>query len=510
MGYVAETGVSMDHGIVGGNVSIPHSRPYMVYIRDKYTPLACGGFLIREDFVMTAAHCKRDHLMVYLGVHDTNHLPAGIPVDAFLHPNFDSKNLNNDIMLLKLKTPGTLNKTVNIIALPENHKNKISRNCMVMGWGLQEYNGKFPSRVLREVNLTRLPSKNCATHYTLCTKKEAGPALQRSDKQSLLGVGIVGGKVSIPHSHPYMVYIRDTQTHSACGGFLIREDFVMTTASCKRNHLMAYLGVNDTNDLPEGIEVDAFPHPNFNSKNMTGDIMLLKLKTPGTLNKTVNIITLPKNPKNKISRKCMVMGWGLQKYNGKFPSRVLKEVNLTVLRSKNCAIRHNLCTQDNVGPAPGDSGGPLICGKNAVGIVSYYIMDKSTSYLTMYTNISHYLPWIHKISENMIAHSQEKRKPGIATPDKQEQPKPGMATPDKQEQRKPVIATPDKQEQHKPVIATPDKQEQHKPGMVTPDKQEQRKPVIATPDKQEQHKPGMLHKMTLDEVNVFHIRACLV
>nr|XP_055074365.1 granzyme B(G,H)-like [Misgurnus anguillicaudatus] len=209
--------------------------------------------------------------------------------------------------------------------------------------------------------------------------------------------GIVGGNVSIPHSRPYMVYIHDKQTHKTCGGFLIREDFVMTAAHCKENHLMVYLGVNDTNHLPEGIEVDAFPHPKFDSNNMTDDIMLLKLKIPVTLNKTVNIITLPETKRENISRNCMVMGWGLQEHNEKFPSSVLREVNLTRLRSKNCATCYTLCTKDKVGPARGDSGGPLICGKNAVGIVSYFIMNEFTSYLTMYTKISHYLLWIQKI-----------------------------------------------------------------------------------------------------------------
>ncbi|XP_065100218.1 chymase-like [Paramisgurnus dabryanus] len=205
------------------------------------------------------------------------------------------------------------------------------------------------------------------------------------------GVGVVNGTMSIPHSRPYMVYIRDKHTNNACGGFLIREDFVMTAASCKRHHLRVYLGVNDTDHLPEGIEVDAFPHKGFVNKP-GDDIMLLKLKTPVTLSETVNIIALPETNREEISSNCMAMGWGWQEHNEFTPSRVLREVNLTLLDSKNCATPHTLCTKEEVGPARG-----LICGNVLQGIASYYITNESTSYLTMYTKISHYLPWIHEM-----------------------------------------------------------------------------------------------------------------
>ncbi|XP_073717844.1 chymase-like [Misgurnus anguillicaudatus] len=211
----------------------------------------------------------------------------------------------------------------------------------------------------------------------------------------LQGVGVVNSKVSIPHSYPYMVYIHDQQTREACAGFLIREDFVMTAAHCKTNHLMVYLGVNDTNDLPEGIEVDAFPHPDYANKLGDDDIMLLKLKTPVTpLHETVNIIALPETNKEEISSNCMFMGWG--EYNEKTPSSVLREVNVTLLDSEICATPHTLCTQEEIKPAWG-RGGPLICGNVTQGIASYYIPSGSRRYLSMYTKISHYLPWIHEM-----------------------------------------------------------------------------------------------------------------
>lgn len=44
-------------GIVGGRTAAPHSRPYMALLQIRGR-LNCGGALVREDFVLTAAHCR--------------------------------------------------------------------------------------------------------------------------------------------------------------------------------------------------------------------------------------------------------------------------------------------------------------------------------------------------------------------------------------------------------------------------------------------------------------------
>uniref|UniRef100_A0A674J5W1 Peptidase S1 domain-containing protein n=1 Tax=Terrapene triunguis TaxID=2587831 RepID=A0A674J5W1_9SAUR len=47
--------------IIGGQEARPHSRPYMAFVKIEKggnQRSMCGGFLIREDVVVMAAHCK--------------------------------------------------------------------------------------------------------------------------------------------------------------------------------------------------------------------------------------------------------------------------------------------------------------------------------------------------------------------------------------------------------------------------------------------------------------------
>uniref|UniRef100_A0A8C0C0G1 Peptidase S1 domain-containing protein n=1 Tax=Buteo japonicus TaxID=224669 RepID=A0A8C0C0G1_9AVES len=41
--------------IIGGYPCIPFSQPWQVYI---YSPVRCGGILLRDNWVLTAAHCN--------------------------------------------------------------------------------------------------------------------------------------------------------------------------------------------------------------------------------------------------------------------------------------------------------------------------------------------------------------------------------------------------------------------------------------------------------------------
>ncbi|XP_054642949.1 granzyme B-like [Dunckerocampus dactyliophorus] len=140
--------------IVGGKVAKPHSKPYMASLQIQGAHW-CGGILIREDFVLTAAHCKIDHqpMTVVLGAHDITKKEKSqqhIQVAQFHpHPNFVGE-YSYDIMLLKLKHTAKLNRYVKVIELPKkNGKIPANIRCTVAGWG-QTAKQSSTSPVLKE------------------------------------------------------------------------------------------------------------------------------------------------------------------------------------------------------------------------------------------------------------------------------------------------------------------------------------------------------------------------
>uniref|UniRef100_L7N308 Peptidase S1 domain-containing protein n=1 Tax=Xenopus tropicalis TaxID=8364 RepID=L7N308_XENTR len=64
------------------------------------------------------------------------------------HPSYNSRTIDNDIMLIKLASPASLNSAVNTVALPSSCA-AAGTSCLVSGWGnLSTTTCKLPEQVM--------------------------------------------------------------------------------------------------------------------------------------------------------------------------------------------------------------------------------------------------------------------------------------------------------------------------------------------------------------------------
>ncbi|XP_032382792.1 granzyme B(G,H) isoform X3 [Etheostoma spectabile] len=156
------------HGseIIHGKKVPEHSMLYMVSVQNSHKHHVCGGFLISENFVLTAAHCDVPNPSVVISTHSLKTADESMrySVTKFKHPFYDGVGYGNDIMLFKLSSNVGLNNRVQTIPLP-THEGNTNENeeCSVAGWGYTEP-GESERRMadeLRVVNVSIIKDTVC-------------------------------------------------------------------------------------------------------------------------------------------------------------------------------------------------------------------------------------------------------------------------------------------------------------------------------------------------------------
>uniref|UniRef100_A0A3B5LSW0 Peptidase S1 domain-containing protein n=1 Tax=Xiphophorus couchianus TaxID=32473 RepID=A0A3B5LSW0_9TELE len=156
----------LGNDIIHGEKVQDDSMQYMVSVQTNVGHV-CGGFLINEEYVVTAAHCGGNDLKyVLLGDHNLKSSKIKkVGVNSTCKPrDYVTLQHGKDIMLLQLSEKVLLNNDVKTIPLPLSKITlRDNEECSVAGWGKTEYTDY--SNELRMVNVSIINQQTCREQW---------------------------------------------------------------------------------------------------------------------------------------------------------------------------------------------------------------------------------------------------------------------------------------------------------------------------------------------------------
>ncbi|XP_054724910.1 chymotrypsinogen B-like [Uloborus diversus] len=228
--------------IIGGREASRGSWPWQVTILNKYREPFCGGTLLSQGWVLTAAHCVRKRLVIRAGEHDLmsdeGTEQESRVLDSFVHPDYDMNTVNNDVALLKLKHPFKFNQFAQPACLPSpSDELQIHTRAVILGWGKRKNSAVYGTDHLHQAEVPVVDLQDCRENYQnyhissnmlcagfkegrvdSCAGDSGGPLLfQKDNKWTIFGITSFGegcgqkGKYGIYANVPkYMDWIYST------------------------------------------------------------------------------------------------------------------------------------------------------------------------------------------------------------------------------------------------------------------------------------------------------------
>jgi secreted trypsin-like serine protease len=159
--------------IIGGDDAAEGQFPYQVSLRRREVNRHfCGGSILSNRFILTAAHCLQNdnadpnNVFAVVGAYRQTEGGVKVELDTLTpHDGFDIRELIHDIGIIRTAEEITFTDLIQPIALPTSQLNGMTR-VVLSGWGKHQSAASFATPdILQFSELTAIGQDECKSRY---------------------------------------------------------------------------------------------------------------------------------------------------------------------------------------------------------------------------------------------------------------------------------------------------------------------------------------------------------
>ncbi|XP_045490219.1 chymotrypsin-2 [Pieris rapae] len=164
-----ESAGNADGRVVGGKDAPDGALPYQVSVQNQNKFPFCGGAIIADRWILTAAHCltnkKAKDLSVLAGTNNKKSGGTRYKIDKIVkHEKYTDRPNVNDIALLRTKEKIKFTKKVKAIEVATKDP-KVGEKCKLSGWGFTTQSQSNSPNKLQWLDVKVISNKACKTNY---------------------------------------------------------------------------------------------------------------------------------------------------------------------------------------------------------------------------------------------------------------------------------------------------------------------------------------------------------